>query len=145
MTKDVVLIIVDSLYFFCHSRVSLSGIYKIIYYSSVIPAKQLSGNLSNNKHPFFCRCRHCERKRSNPLSKITIDCHEKIKIFSRNDKKCRHYEQSEVIHCCRHCERKWSNPVVAFFLLTKVFVLCHWRMFLPRIYKKVFILCRSQR
>ena len=154
MTKNVVLIIVDSLYFFCHSRVSLSGIYKIIYYSSVIPAKQLSGNLSNNKHPFFCRCRHCEqseaiqsllylllskvfifcycqkslsaiyknllfiivvipakslgrnisskklpfcccrhyeRKRSNPLSKITIDCHEKIKIFSRNDKRCRPY------------------------------------------------------
>ena len=95
MTKNVVLIIVDSLYFFCHSRkslfhchsrvslsgihknllfhchsrkslfhchsrMSLSGIYKIIYYSSVIPAKQLSGNLSNNKHPFFCRCRHCD-------------------------------------------------------------------------------------
>ena len=67
MTKNVVLIIVDSLYFFCHSRESLSGIYKIIYYSSVIPAKQLSGNLLNNKHPFFCRCRHCERKWSNPL------------------------------------------------------------------------------
>ena len=71
MTKNVVLIIVDSLYFFCHSRVSLSGIYKIIYYSSVIPAKQLSGNLSSKKLPFCCCrpyeqseaihcCRHCD-------------------------------------------------------------------------------------
>ena len=105
MTKDVVLIIVDSLYFFCHSRVSLSGIYKIIYYSSVIPAKQLSGNLSNNKHPFFCCCRHCERKRSNPLL-LSLRlffviceslCFFVVVVIA---------SESEAIHCCcRHCEQ----------------------------------------
>ena len=53
-------VIPESLYFIvipeCLYRESIK-----IYYSSVIPAKQLSGNLSNNKHPFFCRCRHCEQ------------------------------------------------------------------------------------